>query len=221
MNAIDKDIKELNINHYTADFKQQITAIEAFKLQYQHHASFNRFITNLDTLEADAFLKAGKFEEALVAFTELYQSGPDYTKAFNADRITTVLWSLNRKEEAVNTITREILLEKEPNYLLNLLFWYVSYIEAEQEDLIRFKPEIDKIIDRLEIITDIKLPLAEQILHLKAERIAGDRRYHGLMSGMHALSEDEKKASLTKFILDEPMGYFRKMAGKNLTEIES
>ncbi len=46
MEAIDKDLRQLNIAHYNIDYEDQIRALDSFELQYKNDRSFYKIVPN-------------------------------------------------------------------------------------------------------------------------------------------------------------------------------
>lgn len=220
METIDTAISSLYGKHYNSDFDTQIKAINDFRLLYADHESFNDYNIDLTSLTGHAFQEAGKFDKALAEFKKLYEL--DSIKAFHAQSIASILVRLDRHKEAACLIKDEIFLEKQPTYLLDLLFWYVINIKSEEEDLLEFKTRIYNVIDSLDLnVIPNDIPLSEIVKYLKAERVKGDRRYNNFMSSLYSQPAENMRISLTNFIKDEPVGYFRRMAESQLAGLNA
>lgn len=216
---IDIKLQKLNINHYGTEHKdKQLSNIEDFVKEFEHHKSFTNYKGQIDYLTADALFNLERFDEALDVFNSLYALEQGLQKTLLAQRVASVLLKLERKKEAILLVEKVLANESDFNSLLDILYWYVLNIDDNEAALFRFKDQVDLIRNGLGVTLPENLNLLDDvIMFLRKERHAASRRFVITLSDP---STAERKVFLKQFIDTETVGYFRKMAQKALTDLE-
>ncbi|MES2829778.1 MAG: tetratricopeptide repeat protein [Bacteroidota bacterium] len=221
MDEMDNDLRELTLHCYSNNFEQAIPAIEAFELKYKGQVFSDRIRDNMVSLKGEAYFRNGRFEDAIALFKKLYDAGK-----FNslwALRIAAALKELDRDEEAAAIIKHEVSVEPGPNYLLNLLFWYVSNLKYDNAELVQYRPDVDKIVDYLGVaMPDDAKPVDELIKYLKEESLQANHRYGNFLLAINnnTLSTEVTIDRLRIHIAEEKVGFYKKIFQQKLSELE-